>query len=54
MTTIVKFPGVIYGKEDGSVDYDIHPDFWDIVSQGLSDAGFKPGDDIVITFSKTE
>jgi len=56
MTIITKFPGLIYQNEYGEkkIDFDIHPDFWNTVSDSLEDAGFKPGDEIVITISKTE
>lgn len=54
MEIITKFPGYITRDDDGKIDYDIHPDFWDVVSESLEDAGFKPGDEIVVTISRTE
>ena len=53
MEIITKFPGYITRDDNGKIDYDIHPDFWDVVSEWLEDDGFKPGDEIVVTISRT-
>ena len=53
MEIITKFPGYITRDDNGKIDYDIHPDFWDVVSESLEDAGFKPGEEIVVTISRT-
>ena len=54
MKTIVKVPGYIYAREDGDIDYEPNSEYWDLISRYLYDAGFRVGDDIVITISKTE
>lgn len=55
MEIMTKFPGVIYRDdywEDKPLSFDVQSDFWDSISASLKDAGFKPGDEIIITISK--